>query len=321
MKERFLYHSFPRLHAGEREEILVPRGLAILSSLAATGFVFAPEIVTWRQKLADGSRALQFRQKRICFTELDPDDLPEHARFFGPFSLEFDIEVLRHLGALPVAYIPQTIEGANSASGVGATLVVQMFDAKSLLERLQFVKNAIAGDPNEQQITLSNEDWKTGTSDSEYKLPTKVLSDFINWLGYKNAPLPVLSNALHGMLSRMYPTDNERTDTALAYYQQREWRLIDDVAVGGVRQVRPLKADEKERLLAADKQFWEKGLVLERYGQSDYRFRRIDAATVLVTSGSGSPLELARSIIVPKPVMDEVKRLVGPTFARKVRSF
>ena len=217
--------------------------------------------------------------------------------------------------------IPQTIEGANSASGVGATLVVQMFDAKSLLERLQYVKNAIASHPNEQQITLSDKDWKTGTTAFEYKLPTKVLGDFISWLGYKNAPLPVLSNALHGMLSRMYPTDNEHTDTALAYYQQREWRLVDDVAVGGVSQVRPLKAEEKERLLAVNRQFWEKELVLERYGRSDHRFRRIDAATVLVTSESGSPLELTRSIIVPKPVMDEVKRLVAPTIARKVRSF
>src|SRR5271165_6588201 len=112
MKERFLYHSFPRPRSGESQEALVTRALGILSNLQTTGFVFAPEIVIWHQKLADGaSRKVSFRQKRICFTELlDSDDLIEHTQTFGPFSLGFDIAVLRHLGAVPVAYIPQAIE-------------------------------------------------------------------------------------------------------------------------------------------------------------------------------------------------------------------
>ncbi|MGH7434236.1 MAG: hypothetical protein ACRENE_01010, partial [Polyangiaceae bacterium] len=89
---------------------MITRGIRMLRAMRSIGLVLAPEHITWRQPLVDGTERLtELVQVRACFTELSRRELREHARRFGPFSLEFEIETLRQLGALPVIYVPQTL--------------------------------------------------------------------------------------------------------------------------------------------------------------------------------------------------------------------
>lgn len=123
MSNRFFYHSFPRRGKLETCEDQIAKGLRILTQISKSGLVLAPEVVQWTQPAQDGSsRKLEQLQKRICFTELLEEELPAHSCLFGPFAIEFDLVTLRHLGVVPVSYIPQTI-GATGASATGATLV------------------------------------------------------------------------------------------------------------------------------------------------------------------------------------------------------
>jgi hypothetical protein len=110
--ERFFFHSFPRQTKGETRADQLARGLSILRTIKELGLVLAPEIVRWSQPTISGTpRLVTYRQQRLCFTELQRSELPEHGKRFGPFSLQFSINTLRRLGALPVIYLPQNVKG------------------------------------------------------------------------------------------------------------------------------------------------------------------------------------------------------------------
>ncbi len=126
--DRFFYHSFPRPRRASTDD--QTKGLKILEAIVDFGLVLAPEATTWESPHADGSppRKMEFALRRICFTELSPPELPEHAKVFGPFALEFDIETLKSFFAIPVFYIPR-----GGDSSLGQTLVVQLADAMCLV--------------------------------------------------------------------------------------------------------------------------------------------------------------------------------------------
>ena len=108
IQNRNFYHNFPRIRPGYDHEKILKDGLKILKSIQKIGLVLAPELVEWKQVLVDGNtRSTIVRQNRISFTELSSGEIGEHGEKFGPFSLEFEIETLRRLGALPVIYMPQ----------------------------------------------------------------------------------------------------------------------------------------------------------------------------------------------------------------------
>ena len=111
LSNRNFYHSFPRVRPGESRERSIKVGLQILRAIQQLGLVLAPEVVIWKQPLENGEeRTVPTRQRRISFTELSRSEVEEHAKRFGPFSLEFRVDTLRRLGALPVIYTP-TPEG------------------------------------------------------------------------------------------------------------------------------------------------------------------------------------------------------------------
>ena len=101
-EKRFFYHSFPRRGCNAKSEI--KNGCRILELIRDVGLLLTPEIISWEYPHADGSppRQQTILQRRACFTELAPSQLAEHSKAFGHFALEFEIEVLKDLGALPV---------------------------------------------------------------------------------------------------------------------------------------------------------------------------------------------------------------------------
>ena len=91
----------------------------------------------WSQPvIKGGDRRVNTKQHRISFTELAKEELPEHGTKFGPFSLEFRIDTLRRLGALPTIYVPQNLDGDRHFSSVGPVLVSTIGDIKHTINQL-----------------------------------------------------------------------------------------------------------------------------------------------------------------------------------------
>ena len=57
------------------------------------------------------------------------------------------------------------------------------------------------------------------------------------------------------MVVRGYPTHDDRYVHQMAYYRQREWRIIGDIAVSGRLTMRDLTEDEKTAILECNRTF------------------------------------------------------------------
>ena len=155
-KKRFFYHSFPR--RGSNTDAEIDKGCKILSLVCDEGLLLAPEVVKWQYPHADGSppRTQTYIQRRACFTELAPADLSEHAEIFGRFALEFEIDVLKGMGALPVFYIPQaTTREPSEINNLGSVLVNQMIDAAVLAMRMAELKTIADAAPDGTRLNVT----------------------------------------------------------------------------------------------------------------------------------------------------------------------
>jgi hypothetical protein len=104
-----------------------------------------------------------------------------------------------------------------------------------------------------------------------------------------------------------YPTDNEHVGEQLAYYRQREWRLLDaQLAVQGHPICRALTPGEVAELQSIDERFWRTTLVSDGVTQS-----RADWALIYQPTPGWSLLNLADCIYAPKAGMARVTEIVG----------
>jgi hypothetical protein len=321
MQTRRFYHSFPRPRRADTDQTIVAKGLGILQLMATTGVILAPEVVQWRQPLIDGThRTTDLLQTRACFTELAAEELPEHGKRFGPFALEFDLATLRRAGALPVIYMPQTTGGDRNFSVLGLGIVTQLGDIKYTIEQLHHLQNISSSEwllqyAKDQGATSVSEDCvinltnvdENGNAVNVYRVPRKYVEQILSYIGFKNAPFDFMRGVLSLMQALFYPTDDQKHDQALAYYRQREWRLVGDIAINGVPVDRPLVDAEKEQLLRIDAHFWGGELRTK-----DNVHRRVDLARALTQSVDGQPLfGLAEKILVPTSAYDQATSICG----------
>jgi hypothetical protein len=297
---------------------VITDGLNILKSFLTSGLILAPEVVTWKQPLIDGTnRTTVLTQKRISFTELSRNEIVEHSKRFGPFSLEFNITTLRKLGLLPVIYMPQGFGNEKDFSNIGLSIVTQINDIKytiiqlhhlSQYTNLDFLKkqnsevNSISPDAvfNLQNINPESQ------IEYSYQVPFKNIVDILSYIGYRNAPLDLMIGILTLMQNLFYPTDDTIHDSVMEYYRQREWRLLSGLAIEGNLQTRHLKDDEKLNLLKINNRFWSKEL-----NDGSTSFRRVDNADVIETFQGKHLATLIEAVIVPPDAYDEAKSMFG----------
>jgi hypothetical protein len=302
--ERFFYHSFPRRGRGSDSE--VAKGCKILSLIYDAGLVLAPEVVKWNYPHADGAppREQQTIQRRICFTELAPTELVQHAEEFGHFALEFDVQTLKRMGAMPVFYIPQATEhDEHGVTSLGATLVIQAIDAMILATRLGGVKK-ILDDPATTQSTL----------DCTFGFRTEKLKTFhlnvpearkvIQGFTYALTPPDMLEQALTGLLSCFYPADNLRDNKALAYYRQREWRIAWNFAIRGEEVMRGPSDELIGRLLDTDPDFFGRDF------PTALGPRRLATEALVFPGIAGKRVvEMANRVVVPRAALTAAKAI------------
>jgi hypothetical protein len=300
---RYFYHSFPRRQRDTAAEI--EKGCRILSIMRDVGLVMAPEIVKWEYEHMDGSpsRTSEVLQQRVCFTELEPQELSRHAQQFGRFALEFTVPALKSLGAIPVFYIPRAMSAATGAEGAASTLVMQFIDAMILVMRIAGVGKAIAtSDQREGTIpcTFGFKESGDKTFNLEVGETIRVLEAFTHAL----TPPDILLPALEGMLKFFYPADDLRHDEVLRYYREREWRIAGNMAIRGVEMMRGPSPELIERLKALDTDFFSREFP-PKSGKS-----LAEGVFVLPGLGDKGILQMVNRVIVPTEAMPVVRAIL-----------
>jgi hypothetical protein len=304
MQERLLYHSFPRRDRNSAVEI--DTGCKVLSLIRDAGLLLAPEIVKWQYSHADGTppRKQEIQQTRVCFTELSPSELPRHAENFGHFALEFRIDVLKGLGAIPVFYIPQSGGVAETPAELGSIVVMQSIDAAALVMRLAQMKQDIEAAPSP---TSGRRDWTFGSdTQKKFSLDVEETRRVIEALTYGLTPPAMLFHGLLGLLHLFYPADDVIHNDDLAYYRQREWRIGRNFAIRGEDVMRLPSAELIERVLNIDGAFW--GDEFPRGSGS--KKRRAEQLLVYPGIGGKRIIEAVNRVIVPPGAVERAKTIM-----------
>lgn len=300
MQERFFYHSFPR--RGASTDVEREKGKKILAAIRDFGLVLTPQFIEWSQpNLGAPPRTLPILQKRVCFTELSPKELPGHVEKFGHFSLEFEIETVRRLGAMPVFYVPPPTGEAADGSHIGTALVAIATDVRAVIQRMAGLNRVLHG-----SVPVNPKfDFNTGFAGSpdgqgHYAIDRDEAKNFLAAIGHAVTPWADLQSGADALLNFFQPTDNKNTDEALEYYREREWRIACGMRLKGrdgqpdADLLRVLTPEERQRLLDIDQEFFSRRIQTGT-GEAD----TLDQALVLPGLHSKRVIQMVRRVIVP----------------------
>lgn len=311
---RYFYHCFPRWACSTAPGVAPPAeaALRIIRLMFKWGLLLTPEEIVFRgEPFKDKERGQPVRilQRRLCLTELAEDALPDHAQVFGPVALEFDQPTLRRIGAMPVVYIPQSLsadpEGDHFAI-VGQTMVYRLRDTYGLLSHLAQLDEHLRGlPPGDAAVRL-----RRSASDPGRPYPAELLRDLLETLTHGRPPLPQLSAAMSTLSCFFYPTDaptprgGGRDDARLAYYREREWRIVSGLHFAGTPLDERL-SPEAERDVAS---VLDPSLCPEGAAAADGLSFARDCNLVRGFGGE-SIMNSVRRIIAPAELLPELKKL------------
>jgi len=93
------------------------------------------ERIEWSKHLGEEG-LLNVDQRRFCFTYIKPKELNKHCKKFGIYSLQFNPQSVRCLGALPAFYIPSVKSPHSEIKPPSQLLVKRLLNAYSLLNNI-----------------------------------------------------------------------------------------------------------------------------------------------------------------------------------------
>jgi len=241
---------------------------------------------------------------------LAEDDLPDHAKVFGPIALEFDQYMLRRIGALPVIYIPQpfsTDPEHDRFALIGQSFVYRLFETYQILSDLAAISEHVETLPaTDVQVTVRH-----SKADSEhYRYSSDMLRKLLRTLTHGKQPFPQLASAMCMLSCFFYPTDApiayrlQDDDGRLAYYREREWRIVSNINFRGVPIDKELGSEAASEIASViDRSF------------SPYQDEMIHGTTFihdcrLITTFDGdSIINAVRRILVPLELESQVGQL------------
>lgn len=257
-----LHHSFPGFLSESRKNVKNVKtedylnvGAAILRSILRHGLLLVPEDLSLRpspytsradkrELIQKGEPMLILRQKRACFTLSTAGGLFErregisehrsHAELFGQFSIGVDPVHASTLGILPVIhyydYLPGGADEVRNA--VSPYLVDRLVEIRNLLSILSHIK-ATAHPELPYALTREilcdmhvepyNEDEIVSLLD---KLDKRTARSVFKLFATDRVPMWNLVESVDMLLALFQTTHSRSRNRHLAYYEQREWRLI-----------------------------------------------------------------------------------------------
>ena len=129
--------------------------------------------------------------------------------------------------------------------------------------------------------------------------------DLLGILSHDSQSVPELLNAFRFLSGFFYPTENLEYTSELAYYRQREWRILSGMKRSGREVTRLLEPSEIEALLALDRE-WFGARMKFPTGLSE----RVEQCRYL-TEVEGRPfLSWCRRVIVPDVLKGQARELL-----------
>lgn len=301
--ERYFYHSFPRRFRDDPDSE-IDRGLEVLSSIIASGFLLSPEETKWKEPLRGGSFSKPVKNiaKTCSFTELAPRELPKHSRQFGSFSIEFDLQTFRELGGIPVFYLPRATPEDRGLESLAASLMVRTGEIQVLLNRLADVENEISANVDKNRFI----DFEKNGQQDDSRCSYGGAEDLIASLTDGGQPVNILRNALRALSAFFYPAERSTHTGFLTYYEQREWRLIANMAHLGQDIDRDLTDPEKARLTAIDSDFFSQKM---KFHTGTYN--RVEQCRFFSELNGKRVIQYARRVIVPSAALDQATDLLA----------
>ena len=103
----------------------------------------------------------------------------------------------------------------------------------------------------------------------------------------------------------------------MAYYREREWRLIGNTARDGVIYTKKIEQDEaKNRIIEIDPEFWKRSI-----SGGSYKFRRVDEALVLPSFENSHIANKISRVIAPQRAVRRAQQILeAANFRTKVIS-
>lgn len=299
--DRFFYHAFPQ---GLKGEAGIDRGLLILASILDRGLVLTPE------PLEHERSTYVTMAKRVCFTELAPQDLVAHSQKFGSFALEWDYQTLLQMGALPVFYLPLLPDAW--ASACAESIYSALGAVSQMLERLRDINDAGTKMLPGQTLNIALNGTMTPTA-----IGKAQIEQLKRILEFEGMSVEAALNAFRAFGSLLQRTADPRSDDMLSFFREREWRVVGNM----LRDQRPvteaLSAADAEALLSVSPEFFGQTM---RFRTGEYRL--VDQCQVYRHVGDIPFRNTVRRIIVPAAAMDSARLLLSArSLERSVVSF
>lgn len=289
----YFYHSFPRHH--RYDDAQKSLALRTLGSILKHGLLLTAE--EFPQSL--GFPAVEYVQKRACFTALHPGGLRKHCRRFGSFSLEFSGETLRAFGALPAFYLTAPLPGIELLNQAGTETAFHLYDAYVFLHALWELRDKSVDELAAEAKGLGN------------TIDAKALDDFkrkaievTNGLWQSRFPNHAFQHLVFGLqtlLNLYYPTEVPG-NSPLQFYEQREWKIIPNFAYQRIWHYPELTPEQKADVTAINPPFFQARIA----GQP-----RIDQCALLRLVGDRNIVDEANRIIVPDGFEKKAEALIA----------
>lgn len=323
-----LYHAFPRKGSGKGDKIeTLQKGVDILALLMSYGLVLTPETL----KLPRDPRAPDlgepprtcFDQERACFTLVAREDLrtprlarrsggasASHTDIFGEFAIGLDPVRARRLGMVPVLYF---YDGDGYAN-MSRELLFRLRDLRTLTVALARIE-ARGAMPDrdvrserellEMGIALEGEPRVAERLDA---LQPQLARHVHELLDTNRVPAWNLVEWLDIALNLFQTADSRTTPGSLAYFQQREWRIVrlfgDHVAYHLLRSpddvgddtFASVRHDLRAQLQGIDSDFFDD--------------RRLDSSSLLSGAGGERFFDFVDEIVCPVPAAPAVHDLL-----------
>lgn len=290
MTGRFFYHAFPQAPSGEAG---VLRGLQILESILERGLVLTPESL-------DHDRSTYVTMaKRVCFTELAPQDLIAHSQKFGPFALEWDYTTLLQMGALPVFYLPLLPDARSSACA--EALYSALGAIGQMLERLQQI-----GDMGKTMLPGHTLNMEIDGSIVPTTIGRPQIEELHRILEFQGMSAEAALNGFRAFGSLLQRTADPSSDDVLSFFREREWRIVGNM----LRDQRPateaLSQPDREVLLSISPDYFGRTM---RFRSGEHQV--IEQCQVYRRFGDVPVRDTIRRVIVPAGAVDQARALLA----------